>query len=124
MGPLKQTKHSRIGGPRPGAWGGWLAGWLADIWMFGCSKVGSLDVWRSLDVWMLGCLDVWSSEVGSLDDWSSKVGSSDVCLFIFFFFGCLDVRFNRRSPTRPTAMGRWMTESALVVLKVERRKEA
>ena len=25
----------------------------------GGSEVGSLDVWRSLDVWMFGCLKLW-----------------------------------------------------------------
>ena len=31
-GSAKENKHSRIGGPRLG----WLAGWLAEVWMFGC----------------------------------------------------------------------------------------
>ena len=51
MGPLKQTKHSRIGS---------LEVRKLEVWMF-----GSLDVWRSLDVGMFGgsdglfgCLDV------------------------------------------------------------------
>ena len=126
VGPLKQTKHPRIGGftclegsgrlngPRLGWAGlaGWLAGWLAEVWKFGCLDLrteaglagwlaGSLARWLA-EVWMfggiliLGCLDVWRS----WDVWRCLL------IYILFFFGCLEVWFNIRSPPRSTTMGR------------------
>ena len=59
VGPPKQNKHSGIGGPRLGAWGGWLA----EVWMLGClEKFGCWDVrmfgdLEVLEVWMFGCLE-------------------------------------------------------------------
>ena len=58
-GSAKENKHSRIGGPRLGAWGGWLA----EVWMFaclekfGCWDVGMFGDLEVLEVWMFGCLE-------------------------------------------------------------------
>ena len=70
---------------------GWLAGWLA-----GWLKFGSLDVWRNFDVGMSGCLE----KFGCLDFWRCLL------IYILFFFGCLEVHNNMRSPPRSTTMGR------------------
>ena len=69
MGPLKQTKHPRIGGgPRLG-WAG-LAGWLAGWLKFGC-----LEKFGCFDAGALGCLDV---TFGSLIARSTSDGSADI----------------------------------------------
>ena len=93
-------------------WAGWQAGWLAEVWKFGCLDLrteaglagwlaGSLagwlaEVWMFGGILMLGCLDVWRS----WDAWRCLL------IYILFFFWCLEVWFNMRSPPRSTTMGR------------------
>ena len=104
----------RLNGPRLGWVGlaGWLAGWLAEVWKFGCLDLrteaglagwlaGSLagwlaEVWMFGGILMLGCLE----KLGCWDVWRCLL------IYILFFFGCLEVQNNMRSPPRSTTMGR------------------